>query len=156
MIQIEIGLDGGGKGQLNLEHPRNVKWTFKIPSGVMKCSVSLEIMFKLAAAHWRDVAEIAKAIHLQETRTNLWRADGDEPWRATADRATSSPASLRWAAVERAGRPSAWSWGWNDRPVKIDEVCPNEVCVLGDWVILTRAKRGWLTPGPTTRLCADM
>ncbi len=22
-----------------------------------------------------------------------------------------------------------------DRPIKIDEACPNEVCVLGDWVI---------------------
>ncbi len=54
-----------------------LQMAFKIPSRVMKCSVSLEIIFKLAAAHWRDVAEIEKAIHLQETRTNLWRADGD-------------------------------------------------------------------------------
>jgi hypothetical protein len=29
-----------------------------------------------AAAHWRYVAEIEQAIHLQETQGNLWRADG--------------------------------------------------------------------------------
>jgi hypothetical protein len=28
-----------------------------------------------AAARWRDVAEIEQAIYLQETRSNLWRAD---------------------------------------------------------------------------------
>jgi hypothetical protein len=29
-----------------------------------------------AARHWRNIAEFEKAIHLQETRANQWRAEG--------------------------------------------------------------------------------
>ena len=45
LIQIELDLMVAAK--FIPPTPRNVKWTFKIPSRVMKCSVSLGIMFKL-------------------------------------------------------------------------------------------------------------
>jgi hypothetical protein len=44
-----------------------------------------------------------------------------------------------------------------DRPVKVDEVCPNEVCILGDWVILAPGQARMVdTWADYTACCADM
>jgi hypothetical protein len=86
-----------------------------------------------AAARWRDVAEKEQVIHLQDTHGNLWGADSVL---AVADDRIETDI-LDSIIAEGSCRACGTRWasvlGLNgDRATKIEDGCPNEVCVLGD------------------------
>jgi hypothetical protein len=111
---------------------RNVKWTFKIPARLMKCSVSLGIMFGLLRTGAMSPRLSKQSIcrnpkQPMESRQRFAVAgdsrQGDIPDAISCEgrcRACGTP----WALVVRME---------GDRPVKIEGGCPNVVCVLGDW-----------------------
>jgi hypothetical protein len=60
-----IGVSDCTERQMDIQDSSESDESFGLPADYVR-----------AAAHWRYVAEMEQAIHLQELRGNLWRADG--------------------------------------------------------------------------------
>ena len=110
--------------------PRNVKWAFKVPARVMRCSVFLNIMYKLLRTG--GISPRLRKNQFAGTRSNQWRAEGVGPGRPPHDRATSWTPSLRRVA---AARRDGWTMGvrTDGRPSNQDQVVVPTNC--GSWTI---------------------